>query len=86
MERTGSLRGVDQATTRRLAHEHVELTAAIALVASGAATRVAVGGMRFGQLLADRLHDEATRQGVVVATEPWPEDSGGHVVVRRLED
>jgi hypothetical protein len=70
---------------RRLERELAEVSAAIELVSSGVASRVAVAGIRFGQELADRMQDEARRQGVRVDAQPWPEDAGCDVVVRRID-
>lgn len=84
MEHAIPVVGVDT-LQRRLERELVEVSAAIELVASGVASRVAVAGIRFGQELADRVQDEAARQGVRVDPQPWPEDAGCDVVVRRID-
>lgn len=71
-------------TERRLERELTEVAAAIQLVASGVASRVEIAGIRFGQLLAERMRDEATEHGVRLDPEPWPEDAGCDLLVQRL--
>ena len=86
MDRAGSPDplGPDE-TRRRLEREIEEVTAGIALVASGAASRVAVAGMQFGEELIERLHGHAERNGVRLDAEPWPEDRGCDLVIRRID-
>ena len=73
-------------TERRLEREIEEVSAGIALIASGGATRVAVSGLRFCEELIERLRGEAERNGVTLRAEPWPEDRGCDVVIRRIDD
>jgi hypothetical protein len=62
--------------TRRLDVEIGEVRAAMALVATGRASRVGLTGLRFGPELLERLRGEADRAGVRLVEEPWPDDAG----------
>lgn len=72
-----------EVTRGRLESELSNVAVAVEMVATGAATRVTVGGLRFGDQLAARFHDEAARRGVSVAPLYWPDDAGCDVVVER---
>jgi hypothetical protein len=86
MKRAGDTSPLDRdETRRRLEREIEEVTAGIALVASGSASRVSVSGIRFGEELIERLRGEAERNGIVLVAEPWPEDSGCDLVIRRID-
>jgi hypothetical protein len=73
-------------TQRRLTSEVVEVETAIALVASGSASRVTVSGLRFGEQVARRFRAEATARGIGLEPIPWPEDAGCDLVVRRIDE
>jgi hypothetical protein len=64
------------AVRRRLDIEIGEVRAAILMVGSGAASRVRLTGLVFGEELVERLRDDATRAGVRLVPEFRPEDSG----------
>jgi hypothetical protein len=68
----------------RLAGELADVEASIALVSSGAATRVTLSGMRFGQQLADHLRSIAARQGVAIEASFWPEDTACDIDIVRM--
>ncbi len=73
-----------EALQRRLEREMTEVSAAIDLVAAGVASRVAVAGISFGDEVAARMRAEAERRGVLLDAEPWAEDAGCDVIVRRV--
>lgn len=73
-------------TRRRLTSEVTEVQGAIALVASGAASRVTIGGLRFGEQVARRFRADAASKGVRLDPLPWPEDAGCDLVVRRIDE
>ena len=73
-------------TRRRLTSEVAEVEGAIALVASGSASRVTLSGLKFGEQLAGRFRVEARSQGVVLEPIPWPEDAGCDLIVRRIDE
>jgi hypothetical protein len=73
-------------TERRLDVELGDVRAAIALVARGAATRVTVGGLRFGEQVVALLRAEARAKGVVLDPNYWFEDSGCDVIARVADD
>jgi hypothetical protein len=72
-------------TAQRLASELHDVEAAIALVRSGAATRVSLTGLRFGEAVIERLRDEADRAGVALDPLYWPEDAGCDLTVSRID-
>jgi hypothetical protein len=69
-------------TRRRLTSEVVEVESAIALVASGSASRITLTGLRFGEAVADRFRAEAHSKGVQLEALPWPDDAGCDLIVR----
>lgn len=69
----------------RLQSELEETEAAIALVASGSASRVTLTSFRFGEELVAGLQSRAAGRGVVLEAIPWPEDAGCDVVVRAID-
>jgi hypothetical protein len=73
-------------TRRRLSSEVAEIEAAIALVASGAASRITLTGLRFGEQLARRFRAEAVAKGIRLEPLPWPEDAGCDLIVRRIDE
>jgi len=70
-------------TRRRLSSEVAEVESAMALVASSSATRITIGGLRFGGQLAERFSAIARSKGLRLEPLPWPDDSGCDLVVRR---
>jgi hypothetical protein len=72
-------------TRRRLTSEVGEVESAIALVASGSATRITLTGLRFGEAVADRFQTEARSKGVQLDAIPWPDDAGCDLIVRRTD-
>ena len=70
-------------TERRLASEVAEVEGAIALVASGAASRVTRTGLRFGEPVMARFRKTAAVAGLVLEPIPWPEDAGCDLIIRR---
>ena len=75
----------DGTTTDRLAGEVREVESAIALVRSGAATRVTLTGLRFAEAVLLQLSPEAQREGIALDPLYWADDSGCDVVVRRTD-
>jgi hypothetical protein len=73
-------------TRRRLTSEISEVESAIALVASGGASRMTLTGLRFSDQLARRFRAEARLRGVLLVPLPWPEDAGSDLVVRRIDE
>ncbi len=73
------------ATEARLRSETDDVRAAIALVARGAASRVAVSGLAFGEQLLARLSDEAGAVGVVLVPSWWPDDAGCDITAQRID-
>lgn len=72
-------------TAHRLAGEIRDVEAAIALVRSGAASRVTLAGLRFAEPVLQRLGAQARREGIALDPLYWPEDAGCDVVVRRID-
>jgi hypothetical protein len=70
-------------TQRRLASEMAEVEGAIALVASGTASRVTLSGLRFGEPVMASFELVAARAGVLLEPIPWPEDAGCDLIIRR---
>ena len=70
-------------TQRRLASEVAEVESAIELVASGAASRVTLTGLRFGEPVMARFRKTAAVAGLVLEPIPWPEDAGCDLIIRR---
>ena len=70
-------------TERRLASEVAEVEGAIALVASGAASRVTLTGLIFGEPVMVRFRKTAAVAGLVLEPIPWPEDAGCDLIIRR---
>jgi len=75
----------DRTTAHRLAGEIGDVESAIELVRSGAASRVTVAGLRFGEQVVPRLRAEAAAVGVLLEPLYWPEDAGCDVTVRRTD-
>jgi hypothetical protein len=73
-------------TMRRLAAEVADVQGAIALVASGSANSVTIGGLRFGDELARRFEEDARSRGIRLEPILRPADAGCDLVVRRLDD
>jgi hypothetical protein len=73
-------------TRRRLSSEVAEVESAIALVASGAASRITLTGLRFGEQLARRFQADAQSKGVRLDPLPFPEDAGCDLIVRRIDE
>lgn len=82
---TTAPRDPDQ-TRRRIAFEVQDVASAIALVASGAATRVTVAGLRFGEQVVARLGAEAASVGVRLEPVFWDDDAGCDVIARKIDD
>jgi hypothetical protein len=59
---------------------------AIALIASGAASRVTLTGLRFGEELARRFRSTAASNGLRLEPIIWPEDAGCDLIVRRIDE
>jgi hypothetical protein len=75
----------DGATVYRLAGEMREVESAIALVRSGAATRVTLTGLRFAEAVLLQRGPEALLEGIVLDALYWADDSGCDIVVRRVD-
>jgi hypothetical protein len=73
-------------TRRRLSSEVAEIEGAIAMVYTGAATRIILTGLRFGEELARRFRDEAESKRIRLEPLLWPEDSGCDITVRRIDE
>jgi hypothetical protein len=73
-------------TRRQIAFEVQNVASAIALVASGAATRVTVAGLRFGEQVVARLGAEAASVGVRLEPVYWADDAGCDVIARKIDD
>ncbi len=73
-------------TRRRLTSEVAEVEGAIALVASGSASRITLGGLRFGEQVAKRFRADAQSRGVRLDPIPFPEDAGCDLIVRRIDE
>jgi hypothetical protein len=73
-------------TRNRLASEITEVESAIELVASGAASRITLSGLRFGEQLARRFDADAQAKGLVLDPILWPEDAGCDLIVRRIDE
>jgi hypothetical protein len=89
MEREASHHGDEpdpEETRRRLTSEVTEVESAIELVGSGAASRITLSGLRFGEQLARRFRAEAQSQGIRLEPLPWPEDAGCDLIVRRIDE
>ena len=82
---TGPDTSDDRTTAYRLAREIGEVESAIELVRSGAASRVTVAGLRFGEQIVAQLRAEAAAVGVRLEPLYWPEDAGCDVTVRRSD-
>jgi hypothetical protein len=73
-------------TRRRLTSEVAEVESAIALVASGTASRITLSGLRFGEQVAERFQADAQSKGVRLDPIPFPEDAGCDLIVRTIDD
>ena len=73
-------------TRRRLTSEVAEVEGAIALVASGAASRITLSGLRFGEEVAKRFRADAQSKGVRLDPLPFPDDAGCDLIVRRTDE
>ena len=73
-------------TRRRLTSEVTDVETAIAVVASGAATRITLSGLRFGEQIAQQFQADAQSKGLRLEPLPWPDDAGCDLVVRRIDD
>ena len=81
----GEVTSLDQAR-QRLAAEVTDVESAMALVASGSAARVTLGGLRFGDEVATRFRAEAASLGLRLEPIIGPDDAGCDLIVRRLDD
>jgi hypothetical protein len=79
-QRAGS--GIDLATST-LDHELDLVRSAIAMVAAGQATRVVLGGLRFGEQLVAPAREMAAGTGVRVVPLWRADDSGADLAVER---
>jgi hypothetical protein len=73
-------------TRRRLSSEVAEVEGAMAMVASGAASRITLSGLRFGEQIAQRFRADAGSRGVRLEPIPFPEDAGCDLIVRRIDE
>jgi hypothetical protein len=73
-------------TRRRLTSEVAEVEGAIALVASGSASRITLSGLKFGEQVARRFRAEAGSKGILLEPLPWPEDAGCDLIVRAIDE
>ena len=73
-------------TKRRLTSEIAEVEGAIAMVSSGAASRITLSGLRFGEQLARRFSAEAQSEGLHLEPVIWPDDAGCDLIVRRIDE
>jgi hypothetical protein len=73
-------------TRRRLAAEMQEVSGALAMVASGEASRVTLTGLRFGDELTARFSPEAEAAGIRLEPLFWPDDAGCDLIVRRIDE
>lgn len=73
-------------TRRQITFEVRNVTGAIALVASGGATRVTVAGLRFGEQVVAQLQAEALCAGVRLEPVYWDDDAGCDVIARKTDD
>jgi hypothetical protein len=73
-------------TKRRLTSEIAEVEGAIAMVSSGAASRITLSGLKFGEQLARRFRVEAQSRGLRLEPIIWPEDAGCDLIVRRIDE
>lgn len=73
-------------TRRRLASEVAEVESAIELVASGAASRMTLSGLKFGEQVAKHFRAEAQAKGIRLEPILWPEDAGCDLIVRRIDE
>jgi type IV pilus biogenesis protein CpaD/CtpE len=76
----------EEETRRRLTSEVAEVESAIELVASGAASRITLSGLKFGEQLAQRFNAAAAARGIHLEPLPWPEDAGCDLIVRRIDE
>lgn len=83
--RTTAPRDTDE-TRRQIAFEVRNVTSAITLVASGAATCVTVAGLRFGEQVVAQLQAEAVSAGIRLEPVYWDEDAGCDVIARKIDD
>ena len=70
---------------RRLDAEIGEVRAAILLVARGAASRVRIVGLTFGDGVIDALRDDAAQHHVRLEPEFGPEDAGCDLMVVKID-
>jgi hypothetical protein len=73
-------------TRRRLTSEVAEVEGAMALVASGSASRITLSGLKFGEQLAERFRADAHSKGLRLEPIPWPEDAGCDLIIRRIDE
>lgn len=73
-------------TRRRLTSEVAEVESAIALVASGSATRITLTGLKFGEEVAKRFRADARSKGVRLDPLPFPDDAGCDLIVWKIDD
>lgn len=73
-------------TRRRLTSEVAEVEGAMELVASGAASRITLSGLKFGDELARRFRMDAQSRGLRLEPILWPEDAGCDLIVRRIDE
>ena len=59
----------------------------MSMVVSGAASRVTLSGLKFGdELVATVSRRSATPRAFVLEPIPWPEDAGCDLIVRRVDE
>lgn len=73
-------------TRRRLTSEVAEVESAIALVASGTASRITLSGLKFGEEVAKRFRADARSKGVRIDPIPFPDDAGCDLIVRTIDE
>lgn len=74
------------AVRQRIDLELGEVRAAILLVSHGAASRVRVAGLSFGDVVRARLEDEAAREHVTLSPDYGPGDEGCDLAVVAAHD
>lgn len=76
----------DDPAVRTLDQELELVRGAITMVASGGATRVSLGGLRFGEQLIEPARRMALASGVRIVPLWMPDDAGADLAVERIAD